>query len=159
MYFLASICLLNFLTVRGIDEEKIPAIKVIERHAKIATKVIVDPAYVQCVKDAEKKYKDTKWSEDTIVDEAWLAQCVVLESSICVAENHLMKTFDEELEGLDKEIRAKGKKIDFLSCEAGKIGNPNCKPECEKLSSEGSSASTVTTTVLFALSALAFLSK
>merc|ERR1712034_42807 len=105
--------------------------------------------------DYEAKYKNITWDENKIKAAKLQGICEGLEQSICGTSNPISKKYVEELKGDEKEIAVGTLKIAKETCKTALIGNDNCKADCEKLSS----ASTVTTTVLFALSALAFLSK
>jgi hypothetical protein len=156
MYFLASICLLNFLTVRGTDEEKTPYqkfnAKMSEELGESFARVKNTDAYKKCQEEYKKKYENITWKPKPVFLKD---ECFLQEDNICVATNDKTTNFGEKLEGLNKELYLGTRKEYATACRTMKIGNDNCKADCEKISS----ASTVTTTVLFALSALAFLSK
>merc|ERR1712098_112296 len=160
MYFLATICLLNFLTVRGTDDkDKTFQQKYAEKFAKDAD-LTNDTAYETCQTNYKTKtYTDkTKWDENSTTKAAELKKnCFKQEELVCEATNDKVKKFIAGLKGDEKAYCTDSQRAAVLECKAMLIGNKDCKADCDKLST-ASSASSLTTTVLLALTAFAFVS-
>jgi hypothetical protein len=154
MYLLATICLLNFLTVRG--TEHTVATTALENYAGEQTKVKKNAEFTTCQTNYETKYKDAKWEQKDIDKTQLKDECYVQEDNVCVATNKSMTKYLEGLKDQAKDVCTIKQNAEVIECKAKLVGNKDCKADCAKLSP--SSASSLTTTALLAMTTLAFVS-
>merc|ERR1712098_453340 len=146
----------------GTDEGKTVQEKYDEYMNKAPTALTLkdDDAFKTCQTNYEKNYTDkTEWDKNDVKKTALKKKCFAYEDEVCVFTNEKTTKFIAEgkFKGDEKQYCTDIQKSAVLACKAALIGNKDCKADCDKLST-ASSASSLTTTVLLALSAFAFVS-